>query len=310
MQQYRDLCHRVLSTGRRASNRTSQDTFMVWGDSMHHELREGFPLLTTKKMATTSRSGRELPVAFIEMLGFCRGETDVRWYQTNGCRVWDADHARWHGEDLERDRESLKVPLGITGIDLPPTYSRTLESVEGRDANPHSLGRIYGAQWRDFGGVDQLANICEALREGSTSRQLVMSAWNPAQLHLMALPPCPVLYHFQKDGNYLNIGCFQRSADPPLGVPFNWAGQALLGHLVAHYAGLKPGTMFWTGTNIHVYENQRAALTEQMEREPRPLPQLEIKARPGTPPWEIEPEDLQIFGYDPHPAIKIPLTVS
>lgn len=310
MQQYLDLLRRIRETGKRHANRTSQDTFRVWGAEVRHDLSQGFPLLTTKKMAMKS--------AFVELLGFVRGETDVRWYQDRGCNIWNADWERWHGPDLERDISRLRElpdPFQTAGIrlddDNAPERKRLMESISHRGNNPHSLGRIYGAQWRDMNGYDQLGGIVKELRARSNSRRLIMSAWNPSEFHMMCLPPCHVMYHFMLDGDKLSISCSQRSADTPLGVPYNLANTALLCHLVANATGLVPGEMVWYGNDVHIYENQLPGVDEQLTREPRPLPTLSfVDSAVGKDPWEIEYSDLVITGYDPHPKIKYPLTVS
>jgi len=310
MKQYLNMLQHILDNGKKHVNRTSQDTFRVWGYEFRHDLAEGFPLLTTKKMARKS--------AFVELLGFLRGETDVRWYQGRGCNIWNADHARWHGADLERDLKREKA----LGQDLQenPTVAGFLEfhllneSIGYRVNIPHSLGRIYGSQWRSLNGFDQLASILQQLRDRSNSRRLIMSAWNPADQHKMCLPPCHTSYQFMIDGDRLNIKCDQRSCDTPLGVPFNICNTALLCHIMAYCSGLEPGEMIWYGNDVHIYENQLDGVKEQLSRMPKTLPHLSIETprdweeRPD--PWNIEYEHIKVTGYEPHPKIQYPLTVS
>lgn len=312
MKQYLNMLQHILDHGKRHVNRTSQDTIRIWGYEFRHDLADGFPLLTTKKMARKA--------AFVELLGFLRGETDVRWYQERGCKIWNSDHERWHGKDLEKDRAELHR---INNMRYPDVIEQQLTmtqcdldaSVSHRDMNPHSLGHIYGAQWRNLAGHDQLAGILQQLRDRSNSRRLIMSAWNPAEHHMMCLPPCHISYHFMIDGDRLNIKCDQRSCDTPLGVPFNICNTALLCHVMAHCSGLIPGEMIWYGNDVHIYENQLEGVHEQLSREPKKLPKLLIETprdweKDSIDPWEIEYSHINLLDYEPHPPIKYELTVS
>lgn len=306
--QYNNLVQDILSSGERHENRTGVDTRRLWGHLARFDLSESFPLLTTKRMA--------IKAAFVELLGFVRGITDVTWYQERGCKIWNADHERWHGKDRERDREAVNrfadmIGQGkrVTGQDAEDV-ARIIASSNHRANNPDSLGRIYGAQWRDFSGYDQLGEIVKALKAGSNSRRLIMSAWNPAEFHMMCLPPCHVAYHFVKRGDYVDIAMWQRSCDVALGVPFNWATTALLCHLVANAAGLKAGKMVWYGDDVHIYEPHIEQLTDQICREPKPGCQLVIaESAIGKSPWDIEYEDIAIQDYTHHDAIRFELFV-
>jgi len=211
---YKQLVTEIIEAGDIHENRTGVNTRRIWGHMTKFDLaNDGFPLLTQKKMAVKT--------AFVEMLGFCRGETNVDWYSKNGCKIWEADHARWHGKDLVRDKARMEA-LEQAGRAGPPMtkadieeYDRLQESVEWRTFNPRSLGRIYGAQWRNFGerheGFDQLKDIVDQLKAGSNSRRLIMSAWAPHETHMMALPPCHIAYHFVKRGDFVDVAMWQRS---------------------------------------------------------------------------------------------------
>ena len=551
---YHDLVEEIYDHGERHENRTGVDTRRIWGHMARFDLQKGFPLLTSKKMAVKT--------AFTELLGFVRGETDVRWYQERGCKIWDADHERWHGKDLERDKARL-----IECRD-PAESARLAESIRFRERNHHSLGLMYGYNWlhleagndlirmpkptlpgpeahpldpcievepvapdaavvehpewgrywctrtgvsdaegrpivrvvfpatgyvchirkdqADRGSVkdrfavscagvgrlglpvegphagalhkiwshmlarcynpdckeyvsygakgivvcdrwhrfdyfaqdvqelpgytawradhtryqldkdylaatyygpsscvwipsshnksyrsrgiegtapdgsvhyhvsacqlaeqhdlqaskislvangerphhkgwtfrwlvdelvryplpyNQLGEIIKALKAGSNSRRLIMSAWAPHRFHMMSLPPCHVTYHFVKRGEFLDIAMWQRSVDCGLGLGFNWANTALLCHLVAAPCGLKPGQMVWFGDDVHVYEPHLEALYDQVHREPRPTPSIMINREPETMPWDINPEDISVLNYDPHPRVKLDLFV-
>lgn len=292
---YRELVTEIIDHGEIHENRTGVNTRRIWGSMAKFDLTVGFPLLTQKRMAVKA--------AFVEMLGFVRGETDVDWYEQNGCKIWSADHARWHGKDLERDKRRLDelMNTSIRTKALADEYARLVESIEWRDFNKRSLGRIYGAQWRNFGdrrdGFDQLKDIIDQLKNGSNSRRLIMSAWAPHETHMMALPPCHIAYHFVKRNEFVDVSMWQRSCDTALGVPFNWATTALLTHLVGHAAGLRPGRMAWFGDDVHVYEPHVKDFEQQFAQEQFTSPTLTIKAAPGTLPWAINYADLELVNY-------------
>lgn len=285
---YKQLVTEIIEAGDVHENRTGVNTRRLWGHMAKFDLaNDGFPLLTQKKMAVKT--------AFVEMLGFVRGETDVDWYSSRGCKIWDADHARWHGKDLERDKKRLAD--GVPDAE----YDRLIESTEWRHFNPRSLGRIYGAQWRNFGerheGFDQLKDIIDQLKAGSNSRRLIMSAWAPHETHMMALPPCHIAYHFVKRGEFVDSAMWQRSCDTALGVPFNWATTALLTHLVGHATGLKPGKMAWFGDDVHIYEPHVKNFDQQFSQTAYAAPTLWIHAPPGAMPWEVDYEHIELANY-------------
>jgi thymidylate synthase len=208
-----------------------------------------------------------------ELLWFIRGDTNVRSLQQQGVKIWD----EW--------------------------------------ANPETgdLGRVYGAQWTDWRSFDgrsinQLAEVVEMIRKNPDSRRLIVSAWNPGELHLMALPPCHTLFQFYVSDGELSCQLYQRSADLFLGVPFNIASYALLTLMVAQVTGLKPGDFVHTFGDAHIYSNHDEQVREQLAREPRPLPQMKLNpARKEL--LEFVYEDFELGGYDPHPAIKAPVAV-
>jgi thymidylate synthase len=208
-----------------------------------------------------------------ELLWFIRGDTNVRSLQQQGVKIWD----EW--------------------------------------ANPETgdLGRVYGAQWTDWRSFDgrsinQLAEVVAMIRKNPDSRRLIVSAWNPGELHLMALPPCHTLFQFYVSDGELSCQLYQRSADLFLGVPFNIASYALLTLMVAQVTGLKPGDFVHTFGDAHIYSNHDEQVREQLAREPRPLPQMKLNpARKEL--LEFVYEDFELVGYDPHPAIKAPVAV-
>jgi thymidylate synthase len=201
-----------------------------------------------------------------ELLWFLRGDGNVGWLQENGVSIWD----EWAAED-------------------------------------GSLGPVYGVQWRswptaDGEAVDQISTVLSTLRTDPDSRRMIVSAWNVGALPEMALAPCHALFQFYVAGGRLSCQLYQRSADLFLGVPFNIASYALLTRMVAQQVGLEPGDFIWVGGDCHVYNNHIPQVTEQLTREVRPFPRLEIAPAPSL--FEHGYEDFQLLGYDPHPAIK------
>ncbi len=207
-----------------------------------------------------------------ELLWFLRGETNVRWLQENGVTIWD----------------------------------------EWADARGE-LGPVYGHQWRhwparDGGEIDQIARVIDSLKHKPDSRRHIVTAWNPADVERMALPPCHAFFQFYVADGELSCQLYQRSADIFLGVPFNIASYALLTHMLAQQCDLEPGDFIWTGGDCHIYSNHFEQVRTQLARAPRPYPRLAIRRRPASI-FDYEYEDFAIEGYDPHPAIKAPVAV-
>jgi len=264
MQEYHRLLRLVLDQGRFKEDRTGVGCYSVFGAQARFDLRERFPLLTTKKLHTRS--------IVHELLWFLRGETNVRSLQENGVSIWD----EWADENGD-------------------------------------LGRVYGAQWRDWHGangesVDQIAQLLVDLKSNPNSRRHLVTAWNPAEIGAMRLPPCHVLFQFFVMDGELSCQLYQRSADLFLGVPFNIASYALLTCMVAQVCGLRPGDFIHTFGDLHLYRNHLDQAHEQLSRELRPLPRLLLNPERKRLE-EFVFEDIQIVGYDPHPAIKAPVAV-
>ena len=208
----------------------------------------------------------------VELLWFLRGDTNVRWLQERNVSIWN----EWADADGE-------------------------------------LGPVYGKQWRDWESadgrhIDQIANLVELIRMDPSSRRQIVTAWNPGEIHRMALAPCHCLFQTQVAAGRLNLQLYQRSADLFLGVPFNIASYALLTHMLARECELQPGVFVWTGGDVHLYSNHLDQARLQLEREPRPLPQLVLKDR-GQGLFGYEPEDFAFEAYDPHPHIAAPVAV-
>lgn len=271
MKQYHDLLQDVLENGALKSDRTGTGTLSVFGRQLRFSLSEGFPLITTKRVFFKGLA--------VEMLWFIRGGTDTSFLHEHGVKIWDP----WADED-------------------------------------GTLGPIYGKQWREWEAagidhIDQLAEVVEGLRSNPHSRRHLVSAWNVADLPRMALPPCHVLYQFYvappaegEARGKLSTHLYIRSNDLFLGAPFNIAQYALLTHLVADQVDLGVGDLVYTIGDAHLYLNHLDQVREQLGREHRPLPCLELKRRPASID-EYVYEDFRLTGYDPHPSIKAPVAV-
>ena len=279
VRQYQQLLQRILDEGQARDDRTGTGTVGVFGHQLRVDLREGFPLLTTKKLHTKS--------IIYELLWFLRGRTDVGWLNERGVKIWD-----------EWATEAQCARFGRAAGDLGP---------------------IYGHQWRNFGatrledgsfaddGVDQLERVIETLRVDPYSRRLIVSGWHPAEADQVALPPCHTLFQFYVQGGALSCQLYQRSADVFLGVPFNIASYALLTHMVAGVVGLEVGEFVHTLGDAHLYSNHLEQARLQLGRAPRPLPTLRLRPRERLEAYEYE--DIQIEGYDPHPHIAAEVSV-
>ncbi len=303
-QQYLDLLKRILETGTRQSNRTGIDTLFVPGAMFQFDLREGFPAITTKKLPFKSIIG--------ELLGFLRGYRNAAEFRALGCKIWD--------QNANENKQWLENPNRI-----------------GTD----DLGRIYGAQWRDWRqtylvpghaginyewepdelkvrAVDQLNNVLQKLYTNPTDRRMIISAWRPDEFELMALPPCHVLYQFiaNVESKELHLCMYQRSCDEFLGVPFNIASASMFLTIMSHLVGYTPATFSHFMADAHIYVNHIDQIKEQLSREPFPSPQLKYTGptfegkRFGPDIFEkIEPHHFELVNYQCHSAIKAPMAV-
>ena len=264
MRQYHDLLRLVLESGTPRSDRTGTGTLSVFGAQARFDLRETFPLLTTKKL--------HLKSIIHELLWFLRGETNVGYLRENGVTIWD----EWADENGD-------------------------------------LGRVYGAQWTDWRGangerINQIDEVIAQIRRSPDSRRLIVSAWNPAEITDMALPPCHVLFQFYVHDGELSCQLYQRSADLFLGVPFNIASYALLTMMVAQVCDLRPGEFVHTFGDLHLYQNHLEQAREQLTRSFRPLPRMELNSAVKQI-RDFHFADFTLVGYDPHPAIRAPIAV-
>lgn len=259
MKQYLDLLQHVLDNGTEKHDRTGTGTKSVFGYQIRCNLADGFPLLTTKKV--------HLKSIIYELLWFLRGDTNVRWLQEHGVRIWN----EWADENGE----------------LGPVYGHQWRS------------------WPDYNGgtIDQISQVVEQIKKSPDSRRMLVSAWNVAEVNKMALPPCHTMFQFYVANGKLSLQLYQRSADLFLGVPFNIASYALLLLMVAKVTGLEAGEFIHTFGDAHIYLNHMEQVKLQLSRDTRPLPRITIN-RDVTDLFDFKYEDFTIEGYDPHPLIK------
>lgn len=259
MKQYLELCKHVLENGTVKGDRTGTGTISTFGYQMRFNLAEGFPMMTTKKL--------HLKSIIYELLWFLNGDTNVRYLQENGVRIWN----EWADENGE----------------LGPVYGHQWRSWAGADGKT----------------VDQITELINQIKTNPNSRRLLVNAWNVAEIDSMALPPCHCMFQFYVADGKLSCQLYQRSADVFLGVPFNIASYALLTMMVAQVCGLEPGEFIHTFGDVHIYQNHLEQVRLQMGREPRELPVLKINPQVKDI-YSFEYEDFTLEGYDPHPHIK------
>ena len=296
MKQYLDLLSTILKDGVVRGDRTGTGTKGIFGYQMRFNLAEGFPLLTTKKVFMKG--------VIHELLWFLRGDTNIKYLVDNGVHIWDSDAFRYYNE--------LCVKHGVLPVDLDTFLSAAgVESpIEGYRFG--DLNHVYGYQWRSWPKangevIDQIARVVETLKTNPTSRRMIVSAWNVADVEDMALPPCHTMFQFFVAEGKLSCQLYQRSADTFLGVPFNIASYALLTMMIAKECGLEPGDFVHTLGDAHLYLNHLEQAHEQLGREPRTLPRMVLNPDVKSI-FDYEYEDFTLEGYDPHPAIKAPLS--
>jgi thymidylate synthase len=284
MRQYLDLLEHVLENGLEKEDRTGTGTISTFGYQMRFDLSEGFPLLTTKKV--------HLKSIIHELLWFISGETNIKYLVDNNVRIWNEWPYRNFTEHIDYSGESLQ---------------EFVEKVKNDDdfAKKHGeLGPVYGKQWRDFFGVDQLTELVDNLKNNPYTRRHIISAWNPAQIKDMALPPCHAFFQFYVSAdNKLSCQLYQRSADIFLGVPFNIASYALFTMMIAHVCGYELGDFVHTLGDAHIYNDHMEQVNLQLTRDPRTLPHMNINPEVKSI-FDFKYEDFELVGYDPHPPIK------
>ena len=257
--QYLDLLSAILENGTFKDDRTGTGTYSAFGYQMRFDLSKEFPLLTTKKV--------HLKSIIHELLWFIQGDTNIKYLQENGVRIWN----EWADENG----------------DLGPVYGKQWRSWATTD------GQV----------IDQLSQVIEEIKTNPNSRRLIVSAWNVGELEKMALPPCHLLFQFYVNDGKLSCMLYQRSADVFLGVPFNIASYALLTLMVAQVVGLEPGDFVHTLGDAHIYQNHLEQVKTQLTREPRQLPKMKLNPKVDSI-FNFKYEDFELEGYDPHPVLK------
>ncbi|SEM03401.1 thymidylate synthase [Paenisporosarcina quisquiliarum] len=314
MEQYLTLCKHIIKNGVEKGDRTGTGTKSVFGYQMRFDLSEGFPLLTTKKTA--------FRLVATELLWFLKGDTNVKTLIQANNHIWD----EWAFEKWVNSDEYTGPDMTNFGVraakdpDFKDVVQKQMdifcEKILTDDVFADKfgdLGPVYGRQWRswptkDGQTIDQLRNVIEQIQKNPDSRRHIITAWNPAEVDEMALPPCHSFMQFYVANGKLSCQLYQRSADVFLGVPFNIASYALLTHLIAKECELEVGEFVHTLGDAHLYINHMDQVTTQLERDPRTLPQLLLNDQKESI-FDFEIEDIQIEGYDPHPRIKAPIAV-
>jgi len=283
MKPYLDLCRHVMTHGTLKMDRTKTGTKSVFGYQMRFDLEEGFPLLTTKKV--------HLKSIIHELLWFIKGDTNIKYLVDNDVRIWND----WPYEAFKKssDYQNETMDEFVLKIKTDEVFAK----------QHGDLGPVYGAQWRNFNGVDQLQFILDEIKNNPQSRRMILSAWNPAEIKNMALPPCHTLIQFYVADGRLSLQLYQRSADIFLGVPFNIASYALLLLMVAQVTGLKPGEFVHTLGDAHIYTNHFEQIELQLSREPRKRPVMKLNPD-VTSLFDFTFDDFTLEDYHPHPAIK------
>lgn len=283
MKPYLELCQHVLDHGTFKMDRTKTGTYSVFGYQMRYNLEDGFPLLTTKKV--------HLKSIIHELLWFIKGDTNIKYLVDHDVRIWN----EWPYEAFKRssDYQGESMDDYIQKIKTDAEFAK----------NHGDLGPVYGAQWRNFNGVDQLQFILDEIKNNPNSRRMILSAWNPAEIKHMALPPCHTLIQFYIADGKLSLQLYQRSADIFLGVPFNIASYALLLMMVAQVTNLKPGEFVHTLGDAHIYQNHLDQVKLQLTRTPRKRPIMVLNPNVKSL-FDFTFEDFELKEYDPYPAIK------
>lgn len=288
MEQYLNLLKHILENGKEKPDRTGTGIISTFGYQMRFNLEDGFPLVTTKKV--------HLKSVIHELLWFVDGDTNIQYLVKNGVRIWN-----------EWPYQSFKSSSDYQG----ETMKEFIEKIKNDDhfARKHGdLGPVYGKQWRDFNGIDQLYNLINGIIDNPNSRRHILIAWNPNDIKDMALPPCHMMFQFYVVDNKLSLQLYQRSADAFLGVPFNIASYALLLMMVAKITGYEAHEFVHTIGDAHIYKNHIKQVKEQLSRKPYALPEMIIHGNQDHIE-DFKYEDFELKAYKHHPHIKAKVSV-
>ena len=301
MKQYHQLLKDILENGIRKEDRTGTGTISLFGYQMRFNLQDGFPLLTTKKVFTKG--------IIHELLWFLKGDTNIKYLVENGVRIWNEwpfqNYLKQNGLEDQYPKHSKEWKAKMT------TFVEQIKTDGAFAQKWGELGPVYGSQWRNFGGIDQISEIIKTIKNKPDSRRHIISAWNPPDIEEMAkagLPPCHTLFQFYVADGKLSCQLYQRSADVFLGVPFNIASYALLTHMVAQVCELQVGDFVHTFGDAHIYLNHLEQVDLQLSRNFRELPQLKLNSGIKYI-FNFKYDDIEILNYNPHPSIKAPIAV-
>jgi len=301
MKQYLDLMKYIRDEGVKKEDRTGTGTISVFGYQMRFDLAESFPLLTTKKV--------NLDSIIHELLWFISGNTNISYLVKNGVNIWND----WPYQSyLKQTNQEKNYPMHSK--EWKEKMKEFIEQVKNDDdfAKVYGdLGPVYGKQWRNFEGVDQLDQVVKDIQLSPDSRRLIVSAWNPKDIPIMVksgLPPCHTLFQFYVSEGKLSCQLYQRSADVFLGIPYNIASYAILTLMIARVTGLEPGEFIHTLGDAHLYSNHLEQVEEQLRRQPFTCPQLLINKNKNNI-FDFFAEDFELINYQSHPHIPAPIAV-
>jgi thymidylate synthase len=283
LKQYIELCKTILEKGHKKEDRTGTGTISLFGYQMRFDLNEGFPLLTTKKV--------HLKSVIHELLWFISGSTNIKYLVDNDVRIWNDWPYKAYQESSEFKGETIEE------------FAQKIKESDEFAKKWGNLGPVYGKQWRDFNGVDQLKGLIDEIKRNPNSRRLILSAWNPKDVPDMALPPCHCLVQFYVNDGKLSCQLYQRSADVFLGVPFNIASYSLLTMMIAQECNLGLGDFVHTLGDAHIYLNHVEQVEKQIKRSLRPLPKMHLNPNVKSI-FDFKYEDFELTDYNPHSGLK------
>ena len=306
--EYLELCKNILDNGINKEDRTGVGTKSIFGYQMKFDLNKGFPLLTTKKV--------NFNLVWSELLWFIKGDTNIKFLLENKNNIWNewafkkwVESEEYNGPDMTNlgHRTLVDEEFAKQYKEQMKIFKEKVLTDEEFSSKYGDLGNVYGKQWRNFNGVDQLKNVIEQIKENPSSRRLIVSSWNPAEVDTMALPPCHSLFQFYVNDGKLSCQLYQRSGDVFLGVPFNIASYSLLTILIAKECNLGVGEFVHTLGDAHIYKNHFDQVNKQISRTPYPLPSLKINDFNSI--FDLNIEDVELLDYESHPFIKAPIAV-
>ena len=306
--EYLELCKNILDNGINKEDRTGVGTKSIFGYQMKFDLNKGFPLLTTKKV--------NFNLVWSELLWFIKGDTNIKFLLENKNNIWNewafkkwVESEEYNGPDMTNfgHRTLVDEEFAKQYKEQMKIFKEKVLTDEEFSSKYGDLGNVYGKQGRNFNGVDQLKNVIEQIKENPSSRRLIVSSWNPAEVDTMALPPCHSLFQFYVNDGKLSCQLYQRSGDVFLGVPFNIASYSLLTILIAKECNLGVGEFVHTLGDAHIYKNHFDQVNKQISRTPYPLPSLKINDFNSI--FDLNIEDVELLDYESHPFIKAPIAV-